>query len=61
MFEKPTAVKNFVVRNKTKILVTALAVTTTTTVLMRLGLKQHDTFLKEHALYDAFYTPEDSY
>lgn len=59
MLEKINSAKNFVRRNQTKILVSALTVTTTTTVLMKAGLKQHDEFLKEHDLYDAYYTPED--
>ncbi len=51
--------RNFVARNKNRILVTALVVTTTTTVLMRMGLNQHDNFLKEHNLYEAFYHMEE--
>jgi hypothetical protein len=49
------AVKDFVVANKTKILVTALVVTTTSVVLMRTGIAQHNQFLKDHDLYDEFY------
>jgi hypothetical protein len=58
---KQTAVstKNFVVRHKT-----AVAVATTVLVLQacnRKALDQHDQFLKEHDLYNEFYTPENSY
>ena len=48
---------NFVRRNKTRILVGALAATTTAAVLTRIALKEHDEFLKEHDLYDEYYTP----
>lgn len=47
--------KNFVVKHKTAILVTALVVTTTTCVLMRSGIAQHNQFLKDHELYEEFY------
>lgn len=59
MHKKFATPRNFIRRNKTKILATALVVTTTGLVLTRIGLKQHDEFLKEHDLYDAFYAPED--
>jgi hypothetical protein len=51
--------KNFVVRHKT-----AVAVATTVLVLQacnRKALNQHDEFLKEHGLFNEFYTPENSY
>lgn len=58
--EKATAsTKNFVVRHKT-----AVAVTATVLVLQacnRAALNQHNEFLKEHDLYEKFYTPENSY
>lgn len=47
--------KNFVVRNERKILITTAVVTTTAAVVMRTGIKQHNDFLKENGLYDAFY------
>jgi hypothetical protein len=51
--------KNFVVRHKTAV---AVAVTATVlTVINRKALDQHDEFLKEHGLYNEFYTPESSY
>ncbi len=59
MLEKINSAKNFVKRNQTKILVSALTITTTSAALMKIGLKQHDEFLKEHDLYEAFYQPED--
>jgi hypothetical protein len=51
--------KRFVVRHKTKIAVIATA--TVCLAVNQIAVKQHDDFLKEHDLYDAFYTPEDSY
>jgi len=54
MLEKINSAKNFVKRNQTKILVSALTITTTSAALMKIGLKQHDEFLKEHDLYEAF-------
>lgn len=50
-------VMKFVRRHKTAIAVTATA--TICLALNRIALKQHDEFLKEHDLYDEFYTPED--
>lgn len=47
--------KEFVRRNQTTILTTALAVTSTLVVLQRIGLKQHNDFLKEKNLHDEFY------
>lgn len=52
-------VRNSVAANKTRILGTVAVVSTTVAVLQRVGLNQHDEFLKEHGLFDAFYTPED--
>lgn len=49
--------KNFVVRHKT-----AVAVATTVLVLQacnRRALDQHNEFLKEHDLYEEFYTPAE--
>lgn len=52
-------VKNAVVRNKTRILGTALVITTGIAALQNAGLKQHDEFLKANGLYDEFYFPEN--
>ncbi len=59
MLNKLATAKKYVADRKTKILVAALTVTTTATVLMRAGLVQHDNFLKEHDLYETFYNPEN--
>lgn len=50
--------KNFVHKHKTKIAVVATA--TICLAINRTALKQHNEFLKEHGLYEAFYTPEES-
>lgn len=51
--------KKFVARHKT-----ALAVTATAAIAVVVHTKvvgQHNDFLKEHGLYETFYTPENSY
>ena len=55
-----TAVKNAVVRNKTRILIATNVATIGVAVVMGKGLHQHNQFLKEQGLYDQFYalTPE---
>lgn len=42
------ATENFVFKHKTKLLVGALAVTSTLTALMMIGTRDWDRFLKEH-------------
>jgi CHASE2 domain-containing sensor protein len=59
MNEKLNSAKNFVVRNKTKILVTALVVTTTVAVIEQTGIRSLNAFLKENNLYDTYYRLED--
>lgn len=50
--------KNFVVRHKTAV---AVAVTATVCLaLNRSALNQHDEFLKEHGLFEEYYTPEEA-
>lgn len=47
--------KNFVMNHKVTL---AIGVTTLTCLkLNKMALRDHDDFLKEHNLYDAFYTP----
>lgn len=58
MNSKLNSVKNTIVRNRGRILLTTTAVLAGAVVLQRTGLKQHDDFLKEHDLYETFYTPE---
>lgn len=53
-----TATKNWLKRNERKILITATVVSTTTAVLMRSGIHQHNQFLREHGLYEQFYNIE---
>lgn len=59
MKNRLASAKNFVVRNERKILITTAVVATTAAVLMRTGIKQHNDFLKEHGLFDAFYEMVD--
>lgn len=47
--------KNFVIANKTKIQLTTIVILTGAVVMGEIGIKQHNDFLKEHDLYDAFY------
>ena len=51
--------KNFVVRNKTKLLVTGLVVTTTLVVVQRRALQMHNEYLKDLGLYEAYYFVEE--
>ena len=51
-------VKNYVVINKTKLMTGALIVTTSVAILSQAGLRQHDKFLKDHNLYNEYYTPD---
>ena len=59
MLNKAKTAKKYVEDHKVKILTYALTVTTTAAVLLRVGLTQHDNFLKEHNLFDTFYHMED--
>lgn len=52
-----TSTKKFVVKHKVAIAVTGTAVICLS--LNRLALAQHNDFLKEHDLYEAFYALED--
>jgi hypothetical protein len=56
MKNKLIATKNFVARHKVAIAVVGTA--GTCIYLNRMALAQHDEFLREHGLYDQFYTPE---
>lgn len=51
--------KAFLVKHKDRILITTTVLSTAAVVGMKIGLNQHDDFLKEHDLYDAFYNPEE--
>ena len=46
----------FVKKHETKILAAATVTSVALAALMRLGLVQHDNFLKEKGLYDEFYS-----
>jgi hypothetical protein len=56
MNDKIVAAKNFVARHKV-----AIAVTATAAVCYKVhsaAISQHNEFLKEHGLFEQFYTPE---
>jgi hypothetical protein len=49
--------KNFVARHRVALAVTATAVTCL--ALNQHAIRSHNEFLREHDLYNEFYTPED--
>lgn len=54
----PARTKNFVVRHKT-----AVAIVATTTVcylIHKEAIDEHNEFLTEHGLFDAYYHPEEN-
>lgn len=57
--QKLVSAKNKIVKNQTKILGTALVVTTTAAAIMIRAKVISDAFLKEKGLYEEFYTIED--
>ena len=50
-------VRNFVAKHRVAIAITATFVLTAS--LNRKAIQQHNDFLKEHNLFEAFYLPED--
>ena len=58
MNEKLAAAKAAVVRNKTRILVTTTVMMTAAVAIQARGLHMHNEFLREHDLYDEYYTPD---
>lgn len=59
MFVAIISAKDAVVRNKTKLLVGALAISAAIIAAQRAGLNEHNQFLKEHDLYDEYYALTD--
>jgi hypothetical protein len=53
-----TNLKKHFVAHQTAYAWTTAALTTTAMVLMRVGLSQHNDFLREKGLYEEFYLPE---
>lgn len=53
--QKLNSAKNFVQTHQTKILTTAVVLTSTAVVLQRRGLDEHKKFLDEKNLTDEFY------
>jgi hypothetical protein len=58
--QKLVSAKNIVVSHKTEILGTTVAVLAAAVVTQRIGLKQHNDFLKENDLYDTYYSVEEN-
>jgi len=56
--QKLTSVTNKLEKNKTKIMGTALVITTATAAIMIRNKKLFDAFLKEKGLYDEYYIPD---
>lgn len=54
-----TTVKNFAVRNKTRILTTLAVASVAGNVVMYRSVKLHNEFLKENGLFDQFYALTD--
>ena len=61
MTKKLESAKNFVDRNKVKILTTALVVTTTFAALELRANLLHNKFLEEKGLMDEYYPPMDEF
>lgn len=57
--QKLASAKAAVVRNERRILLVALATTTTVAVLEQVGIRQHNIFLKDRNLLDEFYSPNE--
>lgn len=51
--------KHFAVKHERKILITTNVVALGAALMMRTGIKQHNDFLKEHGLFEAFYALSD--
>lgn len=49
------SMKNFVKKHERKILITTNVIAIGGVVMMRTGIAQHNDFLREHGLFEAFY------
>ena len=58
MNAKIQSAKEFAIKHQTKILATVAVVSTTVAVASQIGLRQVDQFLRDHDLYDEYYTPD---
>jgi hypothetical protein len=58
--QKLVSAKNKIAENQTKILTTALVITTTTAAIMIRAKVISDQFLKEKGLYDEYYTIDEN-
>jgi hypothetical protein len=59
MLAKPRAFAKKIAENKTRILVTSLAVTTAVVVIQHNGIKSLNAFIDEHGLTDLYYTMDE--
>ena len=59
MKDQLNSVKNFVVRNQTRILVATTVVSTTFAAIELRANLQHNKFLKEKNLFDEYYTIDE--
>ena len=57
--QKLVSAKNKIAKNKTKIMGTALVLTTTTAAVMIRAKVMSDQFLKEKGLYDEYYAMDE--
>ena len=57
---KNTAPVRFVRRNKTRILVVTTVALGGVVALQQKGIQQHNDFLKEHNLFDKFYSMDET-
>jgi hypothetical protein len=55
--EKPRRLRKFV--KKHKVAITVIVTSVVWIKLNKVALAQHNDFLKEHGLYDEFYSPSD--
>lgn len=53
--QKLVSTKNYIVRNRTKIMAYALVFTTTTAVIQQIGILSLNKFLEEKGLADEYY------
>ena len=59
--QKRQARKDYWNDNKVAILGSALALAGIVIAAQQYGIRQHNQYLKDHDLYEDYYTPEDSY
>lgn len=58
--QKLVSTKNAIVANQNKILKITVVTLAGAVTIQRIGLKQHDEFLKENGLYEEFYADSET-